>query len=67
MAKKNIGFDALLESTVTADSDKKTLSKEESPLTVRIPKELHKQLRMEAVNRGTTLREIVITALKKEL
>lgn len=64
MAKKKFGFDSMLEATPSEATQQK---QEEKPLTIRIPKELHKSLRIYAANKGCTLREIVIDAIRKEI
>ena len=65
MAKKKFGFDAMLEAS--ENTDRREEKEEQFPLTIRIPKDLHKSLRIYASNKGCTLREIVIIALKKEI
>ena len=65
MAKKKFGFDAMLEAS--ENTDRREEKEEQFPLTIRIPKDLHKSLRIYAANNGCTLREIVIIALKKEI
>jgi len=65
MAKKKFGFDAMLEAS--ENTDRREEKEEQFPLTIRIPKDLHKSLRIYAANKGCTLREIVIIALKKEI
>lgn len=65
MAKKKFGFDAMLEASEKKETIKE--KEEQAALTIRIPKDLHKSLRIYAANKGCTLREIVIIALKKEI
>ena len=65
MAKKKFGFDAMLEASEKKETIKE--KEEQAALTIRIPKDLHKSLRIYAANKGCTLREIVIVALKKEI
>jgi len=40
---------------------------EMSPLNAEIPTDLHKRLRIEAINRGATVKALVIEALQKML
>lgn len=65
MAKKNFGFDAMLESTEKKETIKE--KEEQTALTIRIPTSLHKELRIYAVNHGVKLREVVIDAIIKHI
>ena len=65
MAKKNFGFDAMLEASEKKDIIKE--KEEQTALTIRIPTSLHRELRIYAVNHGVKLREVVIDAIIKRL
>jgi predicted HicB family RNase H-like nuclease len=45
----------------------KSTKSDSKTTTLYIPKELHSQLKIEAVKRGTSMTQLVIEAIKKEL